>query len=715
MPLALSDLDWLGQVSAYGERGTYPGRGASGPIGLGNGRAFGMVGLERPWNTLTNAVGPRYDRDEGYFGDASISLWRGGEALPVDEEAAQRVRGAAVARTLARSGGLSLLTTDAAPPGFSGILRVLTVRNDGSSPAAGLSLRITLARGPGERVPAWDAGLRQDRGGQQLLISCGGEGAVSDDGALSLTLPTLPPGEEQSIACTWAVGEEGDLPALEGDALQALQATRERGQALLSRAVALSLPDPKVEDLLEGILLTEQVQTAESGLVSPMSRYTSAWLRDAEGPVRVYLRAGLWEEARALLDAQYRTLVVQGGILNSFPAQEDLSAFAEPDDPDSFWAEAAFMPGREPVEAPSYPVLLTALYAGQTGDDSLHSGVRIAFLEAALRRQVDEGGLMRFSGDETFRFNLAAATGAGMPEEVGWSAQSSFLFAAAAEALGVLGGDPALVARGLAVRDAAEEAYWEEAGGFYTPIRYFEGGVHPRPFEDVQPLWVGYGAHDLERARRHVEASVEALQREDGSFLSPGSSGAGEVPGYTGMVPGISLAALVAVGHPAAEAAFHAVDLTATPSGSFAEGHAADHQAMALLHTPDGLGGDVTARLRPWEAGDVGAGVYRYLLGQALDAEAQTLSLAPQLPAGWPWLEARGLRLPDGACDLSVERYQEGMRAVVDGAEGWVVTLTLTGERPFARAWLDGEAIAVAGGVELIATLPGGGELIAAY
>ena len=43
-------------------------------VGLGNGRVFGIVGLDSPWNTLTNAVGPGYQRDGGFFGDSEVLL-----------------------------------------------------------------------------------------------------------------------------------------------------------------------------------------------------------------------------------------------------------------------------------------------------------------------------------------------------------------------------------------------------------------------------------------------------------------------------------------------------------------------------------------------------------------------------------------------------------------------------------------------------------------
>lgn len=701
IPVALEALPWLGEVSTYGERGIYPGRGSSGAVGLGNGRCFGLVGLESPWNSLTNAVGPGYDRDVGFFGDSAVFLAIDGVAMPMEEEAVQRTRGAGVARTWGRVRELELLTTDAAPPDFSGILRVITVRNPSASAVRGASVEVHLRRAADEDVPSDPSALVQTRGRHTLRISC--EGGQAEGELLRVPLPEVAAHDEISFTCTWMMGE--GAPA-DLDAVALLEATYARDQAALSEAATLSASDPKVADLLEGIHLALMAQTAESGLVSPMSRYTRAWLRDAEGPVRYALASGRWEAAQALLDAQYLSLVAEGGILNSFPSDPDLTAISLPEDPETFWMEGAFMDGREPVEAPSYPVLLEHqlwLRTGTTPDPG-----RLAMLEAALARQEDEGGLMRFSGDETYRFNLATAAGSALPEEAGYSAGSSFLFVAAAEALEAMGGE-APRGRADVIRAATEVYFWQEEGGFYSPMVFFEGGAYAHPFEDVWPHWVGYP--EEARVRRHIEAASAQLQRADGSFLSANAEGTGENPGYTGMVPGFALSALAWAEHPGADAAFHAVDLSATPLGTFAEGHLADHRAMALLHDATGLGGDVSARYRPWEGGIVGTAVWEYLVGARY--EGGGLTLHPHIPEGWSFWEARALRAAEGRYDLRVEGYEEGLRAVVSGEIR--ATLTLSEATPFARAWVNGEPLEPSADGKVVTEIEGTTEIIAAF
>jgi len=719
VPAQLSELDWLADVSHYGQDGLYEGRDTSGSFGVGNGIVFGLIGLDSPWNTLTNAIGPGYQRDAGFFGDTSIRLMEDGEELEVEAEQVQRPRRSAVVRTLARSGDVTWSTTDVAPPGRAVIARHVTVGNGGAEEVSSLSLRLTLARADEEGSLADGDGLRQVRGERQMRIECPGAGVDAGEDTLDVTVPPLAAGDEWSVLCLHAYSDDGAFEEVEATMAELLQESRADTAAFLDRATALDLPDPKVEDLIEGILITEYVQTSALGVVSPMHRYTSGWLRDSEGPVRLYLRAGLHEEVRTLLDAVYQVMVVRQSISNSFDLDTDLSDFSEPADPAAFWEEASFMPGRGAAEAPSYAVLLHDLYVRHSGDDAILGGGRTAFLEACLRRQELSGDdLLPFSGDETFRFSLATAIGGSMPEEVAWSANSSFLFAAAADRLVELGGGADIGELGQRVREAAEDTYFVEDGGYYSPVCFFaDGSVHAAPYEDVstQPLWTGYATADDPRQLQNVDAIVERLMREDGSLLSTLPDSGEDNWGYTGMVPGFSLRALAIARHPDEERAFDAVDLIATPSGHFEEGHRSDHAVFHLSHQADGLGTDAVSRYRPWEGGDVAAAVMAYLVGAEVDARAGELSLAPHLPNGWPTLAATDLRMGVERYSLQVEGYEEGIVVRVvrhaEGGDPWSVTVEVPGAREITQAWIDGTSAEPAGS-PVFSDLPlDGGEL----
>ncbi|MDP2308900.1 MAG: hypothetical protein Q8P18_22955 [Pseudomonadota bacterium] len=672
VPDALASLDWLGDPSAWRWRNAQ-GRADAGTLGVGNGVVFGLVGLDGP-NTLSNAIGPGYDADAGFFSDTALSLSRDGVGLVATDARVERPRGSAVARASIAYGDLALSTTDVAPPGIATIVRHVTVSNAGTTDIAGLA----LVGADGE----------EGRGDRTLRASCDAR-----------AVPTLAPGTEWSTTCRYAFSRDGTFVE-DTDALTALAASRDVTEALLAGTAALDLPDEKVADLYEGMIVTAHVQTSASGLVSPMNRYTRGWLRDTEGPARLYLRAGLFEEVDAMLDATLRVQVAERAISNSFAlevAGTSLDEVALPEDPDAFWASVPFMAGREPVEAPSFPILLQAqvdAFSGGAPDSQ-----RLAWLRACLLRQEPgAAGLFPFSGDETFRYPLAAALGEGLPEEVGWSANSAFLYDAAAATLGEPG--------------VGADAWW--ADGYWAPVvRYADLSPTDAPFEDVslQPIWWG---DTSARAEENLATAVSVLLREDGTLRSSLGAGAGDTPMTTGMGPGYFLQNVARVHRDEEALAFAALDHVATPSGHFEELHAPDGRPLDVTHAADGLGADVPARYRPWEGGDVVAALLDYLFGLDPDAAGAALTLAPHLPPGWPASAAEGLRMGDTRFDLRLAGYAEGQVLTLarDPGATWATRIVLHGDRAFARLWIAGDPVDVSGAVVSADVAWPGGELV---
>lgn len=682
-PPSLAGLDWLEDVSTWSQAWgpeqpevENPGRPASGTFGVGNSRVFGLIGLDDPWNTLTNAIGPGYQRDGGFFGDAGITLETDSPLTPIAARV-QSTRQAPVVRTETRyPGGLTLRTTDLAVPDQDVIARHLAVSLDDDAAAVDVSVSVDVATAAGEDLDHPD-GLLQQRGDRVMLVSCDG----------SSELGTLTPGATVELTCTHAFARIDDpLPTLQGTVADALTAAQDRHAAFLDAGLRLTTPDPAVADLLDGMLTTLANQTAANGIVSPMHRYTSGWLRDAEGPVRLFLRTGHVARARRILDATAASLTARGAIANSFSLTIDVDAVDEPEDPDTFWASVDFMPGRNAAEAPSYLAILHDLFVRATGDAAVLTPARMALLEQALLRQdMNADGLLPFSGDETYRWLLAVTLGATVPEEVGWSAGSSFLLAHASERLIALGGDPALA--DLATLARAGAASYVDGEGFVSPVRYFDGGLFPGPYEDVStmPLWLDPEAPD---AAANVMILVNRLMGDDGVLRS-------NTLGTTGMSHGFWLANLAALDHPERDRALSGIATLATPSGHFEEGHGPTGDALSITHQADGMGADAVARYRPWEGGDVLAGVLRVLLGQGGDARDARLVLRPRLPDDWPTLSARGLRFADVPFDLTLEGYAEGQVLTVQRAEGhertWDVSISLQAPpgRSIASVYLD--------------------------
>ena len=70
-----------------------------------------------------------------------------------------------------------------------------------------------------------------------------------------------------------------------------------------------------------------------------------------------------------MLDAYFKTAIHSGGIFNSMPTDIDVSKVSIAQQPN--WMTASFMPGRNPVEAPSYIPIELYDYYKATGDATL--------------------------------------------------------------------------------------------------------------------------------------------------------------------------------------------------------------------------------------------------------------------------------------------------------------------------------------------------------
>lgn len=626
VPDALASMSWLGQPSTWRWAGTpADGRERSGSFGLGNGRVFGIVGLDSPHDTITNLVGPGYQVHDGFFPDVRLAVYRDGVEVVPEEERVEMPRGVPVVRYWARAGSLTWTFSDAL--GTDTWVRHFAVWAGG--PEDGLTLAWVNATGE-----PWPV----TRGEHTLDAECE-----------RTEVPALDKGGDWSITCQLRFdGAEPDF------ADRALESAQLEGAALLDQAVALETPDEKVGDLYRGALLTLLAQTADTGVVSPMSRYTKAYLRDSEGAVRLLLAAGLHERAEDVLDGLYGYAAGSASIANSY----DLDGPTGFDAPD--WGAVPFMPGREAAEAPSYLPILNAEFRAHAGYDAISDE---AFLRACVERQAFTDGLLPFSGDETFRYTMAPVVG-DMPEALGWSANSSVLWVRAAEALGLDAGE---------ARARLGEVFADGTGALAPIAAYDSLTPVGEPFPDValQPWWL-FGADDPLAGDAALDGVLAAVWNDDGTAWNAGA------PFTTGMVPGYLLRA-VADREEAADAAFNALDAMATPSGHFEEVHTtADLLPLAASHSPDGLGADVSARFRPWETGVVAAALLDFLVGARPDAATGALTLAPHLPNDWPEMTVRRLRMGDERYDVEVKGYVEGVEVTVTrdgGSAEWQVTV----------------------------------------
>ncbi|MBI4566994.1 MAG: hypothetical protein HY719_01205 [Planctomycetes bacterium] len=685
----LADLSrWHTAVDHAGPR---PSRENLGETGVGNGRAFALLSLALPLNTLHGICGPAYDRGAGFFSDLTTTWTAGGRAPAPRREHSFQVRGAAVTITWEQFAQPALdaytitfapwtsmgdwLAPGAPPPGAAQppggtraeILRFLLVRNrDPGAAVEQVEALLTSAGEPGSLTPA-EAGFIQTRGTRAMLVD---GGAPRGANALRVVFGDLPPAGEAFRVVRLRFREGGapwPEPPAGGDAgtLRELRQTVRSWRAWSATGAAVVSGDPRWDDFIEGMKVTVKVQQARTGASCPMSRYTGTWTRDLTGPAFFLSRMGHWRDARAMLDYAWHAACAAGGLRNMFDATLAFDPAAPPPAPD--WTKAA-LGGRTAAEGPSYVPLQYERYVRWSGDRSILDGRR-AFLEhCVMRQRVDERGLLPFSGDETFRemlkidFNLPASV---KVEERYWSSNSAILFLQAAEALCRLfpdhysprpgGPSPDLAARHALVRAALDRHYRANDGTFAALLDKKTLAPDPRPFEDVEFGW-WWSAVDLPEPRpAALDALVRRLQQPEGTLVTVpetppslpllGKAAKARRGVYTGMGPGLALGALNRMGHPAAARLFEAIPGLCSPSGNLSEAHyTATGAAVHPVYDRVGAGVELSARLRCWEGAIVADACVEHLTGlTALPGGA--LLWRPRGPPDVA--DGRGLRLGD--------------------------------------------------------------------
>ena len=704
-----------------------PDQAHRGAFAVGNGRAFGLMGLTDPLNTLHGMVGPVYEKGDRFFGDLAFELQVDGEAVETEQESLARVRGSAINVTRADAGDLSLYTVDFAPrptgvedldvPAV--IVRVVLVSNRGEQ-AHDVAVQLQPYREP----TALDGWLSEDDGAEQRLAWLPWQVELDDEHRLELG--ELAAGDSTQAAFAIGFGRSADdIAALETqlaatDAETWLEDTIAWWSGFSSEGVQLRIDDPRIEDLYDAQRVGVRVQQSAAGAVCPMSRYTGVWLRDTIGPVRFLLRAGLHDQATAALDYLFLCAVVDGDYSNH------CSSGLEPDDmvaePD--WDSLEPFSGRKAAEGPSYVPLAYAHYAAFTGDWSRIED-RWAYLRRGLLAQeISDEGLQPFSGDETYRIAMAAALGHELEEayeDTAWSANSSFLMAAAAgwmaqasERQGLPEDQAGFEDLQALAHHALDTHYWL-ADGYWSPLIWRDSGEpEPLPYEDVnlKALWTASHGIDDQAAIDNLAGLRAIAGHGDGTIQSilpePYESFGIEQGMCTGMVPGYYLANLVAVGDPEAHLAFDALHLYADDGGQVDEYMVYDDfSALAPAYDGSGFLGDFTARYRPWEGAIDADAMLLYLAGPLASDGSADLVLAPHLPNGLPSMALSGLTTAGAEGNLELTHSMGVLEARFLNTDGEAALVQLdlplpSGFGTVMAASLDGAAAG-----ELI-TMPGG-------
>ena len=719
MPQLFDVSSWVGNISKA--QGPIPKPAGLPYLGLGNGSIFCLLGTTLPLHTIHSLYGPTYQNHDLWltFPDIRWTLKISDDPVSFPEQSIWRVRRTAVILTRARTPELEMWTVTFAPfpaswPGRPApenqiLFRLVYLKNLTSSRMEDLTLGVRL---PGSWGRVTDGTLTTVSGERMLRIvplDRAGERA-----GRSLILPvSLQPGEETGLAYALVTSSPSfpEEPSLESLNSLNLAGVEEKlldsilaWKAWYGQGTHVDTPDPRVNDLMEGLAVTDKVQTTIAGGPVEMSHYSLVWNRDTYGPMRMFTAMGRDPEARGVLDYHFAAVCYRGGLANAYDADLD-PAEAPPAPSAEEWAAMGTFSGRTAAEGPSFLVLdydrYLRLRGGLTDFDPQDLASRLDMLRACVYQQaLSEDGLLPFSGDETFRPQMAISFGLGIEypfHDQAWSFSSGVLLVAAAEALarleeaaapvlGTHGTEEAQRARDYAerVRAATLEHYWNAEGGYFEPFLLKpENEPAGAPYGDVDavPFWVGVDFPTVD-PEESADLLVRRLFSRQHVFFSPADPLLrcllGAVIGegiYTGMTPGYTLWTLASVFHPSARDAFNAFDDHADPGGNYPEVVIHDDTSPLMpVYDVSGFQGELWARYRSWEGGINAETMLFFLSGFQAEAIQNRILLAPRLPNSWPYLHITGLEIGRARLDLHVKRT--GMSRIQ-------VSLGLQSDTPF--------------------------------
>ncbi len=670
-----------------------PNEQDAGAYPIGSGRAFGIVGLLWPMGSVSNLIGPGYQKKSGFFGNLVPWVSVGGKGVDFTDQSVWWTAEAPVVVAEHQSQqGLLLRIYHCAMPDMPSLQFALVVANTGKSSLPNVSLRLTST------LPGWE--LKDDR----LVLSRGGgtwaslgilEGrarGVSQDippmpkdlpkrmqptSGNSVTTIEYPLGRlapERSVVklgymnfAGSAEEERKELAMVKGAGFEAFERVRSAWKEWTEPLVRVQTEDNKLDQFMLAAPYILMSQRSSCGAFSPMHGYTYAWVRDSNGPLRYLAAAGMGETVGQHLDYHFRACAKMGKIYNNVPLDMDLSSSA----PVADWGK---MPV-ERAEVPSFAILQHYWYWRSTGDATMIKFHWPMLRRCLLGQEVAADGTLPFHGDETYRFPGYELFNAG--EKVDdWvclearSADSAFEYVAAAEALAEMAGPAGhgkeagdYRARAARVRGATESLYWRADAGFYAPARSdFSGEKHRFPFAniDLRPMWIGYAEATDGKQAGNVLKALGYLVKPSGTVRTTPGCGY-----YVGMTPGYVVWNLAELRHPAVLKAMAGMFAAAEASGGFSE-----------MITPDDRPSDKVwgwHRCRPWETGINAEAALHALTGYRGDPAKHRAYLRP-LMVGGPSMWVRGL--PLGTQRIDVQVKDEG------GSRTYVLALRGLGQAP---------------------------------
>jgi len=702
-----------GRVPTYADLGCYA---------LGNGHVFTTLGLHYPFGAMANIFGPTYQKSGRQLGRITPVVVADGKPLLLAEQQTEWVLRAGVVHTrLAEAQGLALDLYDLVPPDVDAIVRVLVASNaaQGRRVRVGLSFELAglAAEGKCLTMSGQGAAVRCGIvGAEPELVTgdrchdvemplppeaakAGGAQARPEAAALLCDLGKLGPGESAAKVFYMAVAPDAQAAAKTADqvATQAfglLQATRDWWQRWYADALKLECPEAALSDLLTLQQYLCRIQQARpGGGYSPMYHYSTCWVRDSNGPVRLMTLSGKASEVRDYLEYYYRCSARAGKITLNAPLNVDVTGPV----PQVDWARVPV----DRAEVPSFLILQHYWYWEHTGDLEPINAHWPYLRRCLTGQEMDAAGRLPFHGDETYRFpgyNIFSQT---RSEPTDWvsmelrSLDSSLEYLAACRAMkrfATLLGRTGEVAECEALERKVREglaAFQQPGRGFPAPaLSDLTGQQHEAPFANINAslAWLRpapVGAEVTPRPEPTFAAVLPYLVKtpaKPGQAASPTPKTTPQCGYYVGMTPGQALYAVPC------RKLLDAVVAAASPAGEYAEMLQPDDRCADRYWGKN--------RIRPWEGGINLEAVVWALAGYAPHAAERRCTLQPLLPAGWGSFALQHLRLGSSAFSVRCERAGrkltvtweagEAVRVETPGASGGGRAVTVDAQHPAA-------------------------------
>ena len=641
-----------------------------GAVGVGNGRVFGLMGLDMPQNAISNMIGPGYETSVQFFGP----VWH--ELAKVDDQGnviekiefkrsrLYRVPETHIVVVQEMNDDFLMTTVTYVLMRRNKIYRIVSLKSISNIPIEKYEIKI-VEKGTdiqGEPIPKLIkprcvTGVVHRIKNKVLCLR------INNSPSTVLSISLTPSERYGMITLTfWDVlihPTGNDFPSHKAQ-LGYYGYTEHR--EITNNALSITSDAPRIDSFFENTLYILNTQTALNGAIAVMARYSGAWCRDAFGPILFYLKAGKFDEAKrtaSFYDYASRLL----GFRNRYPVDLDLSKAPK----DFDWDTVSPQQGDDPN------VLILHVYnVWRATHDKDFIKEHYGFMKRNLMGQDVTDWRLPFHGDETYQVYVMLQEGAPMKDF--YSVDTSFWYVKAAESLAEMAdavGESEDAAefrkRAQQCREFVEENYWDAERGHYIPyVRKSDLSPATSPFADINlhALWTGYASPADPRQRQNVINTAKKLMKKNGLMKT-----SARVPYYTGMLPGYLLWNLKAIGlTDRADMAFDGLfNVAMSPLGDFGEAYGDNDRWMDYTHMPNVY--------RPWETAINADAVLYYLTGYAYDHRAGKLTLQPHLSPGTNEMTISNLWAGPHRVALSMQRTTPGQGRMQ-------VSVTNTGDAP---------------------------------